>query len=133
VERAHRGEGPTIIEAKMMRMKGHAIHDAAAYVPKELLDFWRKRDPIDRFEKFLLGKKWLTAEQNKKIIEEVETELEADREFAVNSPMPEPHTAAEGVLCEDGCHQIKPKYGMPKVGKRDAGKLKETEAAIHYK
>jgi len=63
----------------------------------------------------------------------VETELEADREFAANSPMPEPHTAAEGVLCEDGCHQIKPKYGMPKVGKRDAGKLKETEAAIHYK
>ena len=34
VERAHRGEGPTLIEAKMMRMKGHAIHDAAAYVPK---------------------------------------------------------------------------------------------------
>jgi len=133
VERAHRGEGPTIIEAKMMRMKGHAIHDAAAYVPKELLDFWRKRDPIDRFEKFLLGKKWLTAEQNKKMIEEVEKELEADREFAVNSPMPEPHTAAEGVLCGDGCHQIKPKYAMPKVGKRDAGKLKETEAAIHFK
>ncbi|HKD15918.1 MAG TPA: thiamine pyrophosphate-dependent dehydrogenase E1 component subunit alpha [Candidatus Angelobacter sp.] len=133
VERAHRGEGPTIIEAKMMRMKGHAIHDAAAYVPKELLDFWRKRDPIDRFEKFLLGKKWLTAEQNRKLIEEVEKELEADREFAVNSPMPEPHTAAEGVLCEDGCHQIKPKYAMPKLGKRDTGKLKETEAAIHFK
>ena len=133
VERAHRGEGPTIIEAKMMRMKGHAIHDAAAYVPKELLDFWRKRDPIDRFEKFLLGKKWLTAEQNRRLIEEVEKELEADREFAVNSPMPEPHTAAEGVFCDKNCHQIKPKYASPKVGKRDAGKLKETEAAIHYK
>jgi len=37
VARAHRGEGPTLIEAKMMRMKGHAIHDAAAYVPKEML------------------------------------------------------------------------------------------------
>ena len=133
VERAHRGEGPTIIEAKMMRMKGHAIHDAAAYVPKELLDFWRKRDPIDRFEKFLLGKKWLTAEQNRKLTEEVEKELEADREFAVNSPMPEPHTAAQGVLCEHGCHQIKPKYGTPKVANRSAGKLKETEAAIHFK
>ncbi|HEY6349351.1 MAG TPA: thiamine pyrophosphate-dependent dehydrogenase E1 component subunit alpha [Candidatus Angelobacter sp.] len=133
VERAHRGEGPTMIEAKMMRMKGHAIHDAAAYVPKEMLEFWRKRDPIDRFEKFLLGKKWLAAEQNRKLIEEVEKELEADRDLAVNSPMPEPHTAAEGVYCDEGCHSIKPKYGMPKAAKRGAGKLKETEAAIHFK
>ena len=133
VERAHRGEGPTLIEAKMMRMKGHAIHDAAAYVPKEMLEFWRKRDPIDRFEKFLLSKKWLTADQNRKLIDEVEKELEADRELAVNSPMPEPHTAAEGVFCDENCHTIKPKYAMPKVAKRDSGKLKETEAAIHYK
>ncbi|HLJ26951.1 MAG TPA: thiamine pyrophosphate-dependent dehydrogenase E1 component subunit alpha [Candidatus Angelobacter sp.] len=133
VARAHRGEGPTMIEAKMMRMKGHAIHDAAAYVPEELLAFWRKRDPIDRFEKFLLAKKWLTPEQNRKLVEEVEKELEADREIAVNSPMPEPHTAAEGVYCDKGCHDIKPKYGTPKAAKRDSGKLKETEAAIHYK
>ncbi len=133
VERAHRGEGPTMIEAKMMRMKGHAIHDAAAYVPKEMHDFWRKRDPIDRFEKFLLGKKWLTVEQNQKLIGEVEKTLEAERAFAVNSPMPEPHTAAEGVYCDEGCHAIKPKYGMPKVHKRGSAKLKETEAAIHFK
>ncbi|HEY6250384.1 MAG TPA: thiamine pyrophosphate-dependent dehydrogenase E1 component subunit alpha [Candidatus Angelobacter sp.] len=133
VERAHRGQGPTMIEAKMMRMKGHAIHDAAAYVPKEMLDFWRKRDPIDRFEKFLLGKKWLTPEQNRKLIEEVEDELEADRELAVNSAMPEPHTAAEGVYCNEGCHTIKPKYALPKAGKLGEGKLKQTEAAIHYK
>jgi TPP-dependent pyruvate/acetoin dehydrogenase alpha subunit len=133
VERAHRGDGPTLIEAKMMRMKGHAIHDAAAYVPKELLEFWRKRDPIDRLEKFLLGKKWLLPEQNKKLIADVEKELEADRELAVNSPMPEPHTAAEGVYCEDGCHTIKPKYAIPKAAKRDGGKLKETEASSHFK
>ena len=132
VERAHRGEGPTLIEAKMMRMKGHAIHDAAAYVPKEMHEFWRKRDPIDRFEKYLLQKKWLAPGQNQQIIEEVEKELEADRDFAVNSPMPEPHTAGEGVYCDHSCHDIKPKYAMPKSGKR-GGKLKETEAAIHFK
>jgi TPP-dependent pyruvate/acetoin dehydrogenase alpha subunit len=132
-ERARRGEGPTLIEAKMMRMKGHAIHDAAAYVPGELLEFWRKRDPIDRFERFLLEKKWLSPEQNKKLIDSVEQELEADREFAVNSPMPEPHTAAEGVYCDEQCHRIKPKYAVPKTAKKDAGKLKETEAAIHFK
>jgi TPP-dependent pyruvate/acetoin dehydrogenase alpha subunit len=133
VQRAHRGEGPTLIEAKMMRMKGHAIHDAADYVPAEMHEFWRKRDPIDRFEKFLLGKKWLTAEDKKKIIAQAEIELEAEREFATNSPMPEGHTAAEGVYCEEGCHTIKPKYGPPKAAKPGAGKLKETEAAIHFK
>src|SRR5215510_12686764 len=133
VERAHRGEGPTLIEAKLMRMKGHAIHDAAAYVPKEMHEFWRKRDCIDRFEKYLLAKKWLTPEQNDKIIAEVEKELEADREFAVNSPMPEGHTAAEGVYCEDGCHEVRPKYGALKKAKRSEGKLRETEAAIHFK
>ena len=132
VERAHRGEGPTMIEAKLMRMKGHAIHDAAAYVPKEMHEFWRKRDCNDRFEKYLLAKKWLTPEQNQKLIEDVEKELGADRAFAESSPMPEPHSAAEGVYCE-GCHVIKPKYGMPKRAKRAEGKLRETEAAIHFK
>ena len=133
VERAHRGEGPTLIEAKLMRMKGHAIHDAAAYVPKEMHEFWRKRDCIDRFEKYLLGKKWLTPEQNEQMIVEVEKEIDAEREFAVNSPMPEGYTAAEGVYCEAGCHTIKLKYGMPKKAKRGEGKLKETEAPIHFK
>src|SRR5437868_13570123 len=47
-ERARRGEGPTLIEAKMMRMKGHAIHDAAQYVPAKLFDYWKARDPITR-------------------------------------------------------------------------------------
>jgi TPP-dependent pyruvate/acetoin dehydrogenase alpha subunit len=131
-DRARRGKGPTLIEAKMMRMKGHAIHDAAAYVPKEMHEFWRKRDPIDRFEKFLLGKRWLTHEQNQKLIADVEKELEAEREFAVNSPMPEPHIAAEGVYCDESCHKIRPKYGTPKVH-RGGGKLKESEAAIHFK
>src|SRR5947209_5141428 len=101
VERAHRGQGPTMIEAKMMRMKGHAIHDAAAYVPKEMHEFWRKRDCIDRFQKYLLVKKWLTPAPAEKLIAEVDREIEADRTFAENSPMPEPHTAAEGVFCEE--------------------------------
>src|ERR1700752_3060861 len=62
-ERARRGEGATLIEAKMMRMKGHAIHDTAAYVPKEMFEFYKRRDPIARFEKFLLDKNWLTTQQ----------------------------------------------------------------------
>jgi TPP-dependent pyruvate/acetoin dehydrogenase alpha subunit len=133
-ERARRGEGPTLIEAKMMRMKGHAIHDAADYVPKPLFDYWRKRDCIARFENYLVKqKKWLTSQENAALIADVERELGEDREFAVNSPMPTPESAAGGVYCEDGCHQIKPKYGVPKVKKGTGAALKQTEAAVHFK
>ena len=132
-ERARRGEGPTLIEAKMMRMKGHAIHDAADYVPKPLFEYWRKRDPIGRFEKYLLSKKWLTSQENEKLIAGVEQELEADREFAVASPMPEPESAAGGVYCDSGCHKIEPKYGSPKVKVWKPSTAKKTEAALHFK
>jgi TPP-dependent pyruvate/acetoin dehydrogenase alpha subunit len=130
-ERARRGEGPTLIEAKMMRMKGHAIHDAAEYVPKPLFDYWKKRDPIARLEDYLLKKKWLTAAENAALIADVERQLEADREFAVASPMPAPESAAGGVYCEVGCHEIKPKYGMPKVRSGTPGRRKNSEATVH--
>jgi TPP-dependent pyruvate/acetoin dehydrogenase alpha subunit len=129
-ERARRGEGPTLIEAKMMRMKGHAIHDAADYVPKPLFEYWRKRDPITRFERHLLDKKWLSSRENENLIADVERELEADRDFAVTSPMPLPESAAGGVYCEAGCHEISPKYGTPKMKNGMSG-LKQTEAAVH--
>ena len=133
-ERARRGEGPTLIEAKMMRMKGHAIHDAADYVPKSMFDFWRKRDPIARFENFLVNvKKWLTPTENRELIAAVDQLVEAERNFAVASPMPQPESAAGGVYCENGCHEIKPKYGIPKVKKGTAATLERTEAAIHLK
>src|SRR5256714_5983270 len=133
-ERARRGEGPTLIEAKMMRMKGHAIHDAADYVPKPLFEYWRKRDPITRFENYLVKvKKWLTPSENEKLIADVDRELEADRDFAVASPMPEPESAAGGVYCEAGCHEIKPKYGMPKTKHGTARQRKRVEAAVHLK
>ena len=133
-ERARRGEGPTLIEAKMMRMKGHAIHDAADYVPKPLFEYWKKRDPIARMENYLVSvKKWLTADENQKVITDVEQQLETDREFAVNSPMPSPESAADGVYCENGCHQIKPKYAMPKVRGSKSARLRSSEAAVHLK
>ena len=133
-ERARRGEGPTLIEAKMMRMKGHAIHDAAEYVPKPLFEYWKKRDPIARFENHLVNtKKWLSREENQKLIADVDRELDADREFAVSSPMPQPESAAGGAYCENGCHDVKAKYDIPKVSSTKSGKLKQSEAAVHLK
>jgi len=132
-ERARRGEGPTLIEAKMTRMKGHAIHDAAEYVPKPLFEYWRKRDPILRLQEHLLKKKWLTRQENENLIANVERELEADREFAVAALMPQPESAAGGVYCDTGCHEVKPRYGIPKLGvtKAAAKTLKTVEAAAH--
>jgi len=133
-ERARRGEGPTLIEAKMMRMKGHAIHDAAEYVPKPLFEYWKKRDPIARLEDYLVSKKkWLTAAANAELIAGVERQLEADRELAVNSPMPAPESAAGGVYCEAGCHEIKPKYAMPAGRGTSSSGRKRSEAAVHLK
>jgi len=133
-ERARRGEGPTLIEAKMMRMKGHAIHDAAEYVPKPLFDFWRKRDPMARFENYLVNvKKWLSREENEKLIAGVDSQLEADREFAVASPMPTPESAVGGTYCEPGCHEIKPKYAMPTFAERKAPVAHRAESAVHLK
>jgi hypothetical protein len=48
--------------------------------------------------------------------------------------MPAPETAMGGVYCEDGCHDIKPKYAMPKVRAKKSGTgPKESEAALHFK
>src|SRR5580704_10958019 len=128
-DRARRGEGPTLIEAKMMRMKGHAIHDGAEYVPKPLFEYWKKRDPIVRLVVYLVKrKKWLTAAEDEKLIADVERQLEENREIAVNSPMPTPESAAGGVYCDSGCHEIKPKYAMPKTRGGSVGP-KRSEAA----
>src|SRR6202158_1014607 len=53
VAHARAGNGPVLIEAKTMRMRGHAQHDAAEYIPKEILAAWEKREPLARHEKFL--------------------------------------------------------------------------------
>jgi TPP-dependent pyruvate/acetoin dehydrogenase alpha subunit len=134
-ERARRGKGPTLIEAKMMRMKGHAIHDAAQYVPRELFEYWTRRDPVARFENYLVRvKKWLTPKENEKLIADVEAQLERDRDVAVNSPMPTPESAAGGVYCDPSCHDIKPKYAVPKPENKSASaKPKTSEAAVHLK
>jgi pyruvate dehydrogenase E1 component alpha subunit/2-oxoisovalerate dehydrogenase E1 component alpha subunit len=137
-ERARLGGGPTLIEAKMMRMKGHAIHDAAQYVPAKLFEYWRARDPIARFENYLVNvRHWLSADENHALIEGVELELEADREAAVASPMPDPETdkSHQGVYCDAACHDIKPVYGAVKVAARTPASVarKSVEAPVHLK
>jgi TPP-dependent pyruvate/acetoin dehydrogenase alpha subunit len=110
---ARGGNGPVLIEAKTMRMLGHAQHDAAEYVPKALLESWKKRDPLERFEKLLTEKKLWDANTKKEIDERIAREIREDVEFAENSPVPAPESAEEGVYCE-GCHAIEAEWKRPR-------------------
>jgi TPP-dependent pyruvate/acetoin dehydrogenase alpha subunit len=113
VDHARAGNGPVLIEAKTMRMLGHAQHDAAEYVPKAMLEAWKQRDPLARFEKLLTEKKLWDTKTKKEIDGRIAGEIRADVEFAENSPLPPPEFAAEGVYCE-GCHTVEPVWERPK-------------------
>ncbi|HEY6266473.1 MAG TPA: thiamine pyrophosphate-dependent dehydrogenase E1 component subunit alpha [Candidatus Acidoferrum sp.] len=114
VTRARVGEGPILIEAKTFRRLGHAQHDPAEYVPKEMRAYWEARDPIALYEKYLTSEKLLDTKSKKEIDEKLNTQLAAEREFAENSPMPPAELAAEGVYCTgDDCHKIRAKWERP--------------------
>ncbi len=114
VERARAGEGPILIEAKSFRRQGHAQHDAAEYVPKEMRAYWEARDPLDLYEKFLASEKLLDAKGKREIEEKISTLLAAERDFAENSPMPPAEFAETGVYCTgDDCHKIRAKWERP--------------------
>jgi pyruvate dehydrogenase E1 component alpha subunit/2-oxoisovalerate dehydrogenase E1 component alpha subunit len=114
VARARAGEGPILIEAKSFRRMGHAQHDPAEYVPKEMRAYWEARDPIALYEKFLTNEKLLDAKGKKETEEKINALLEKEREFAENSPMPPPELAETGVYCTgDDCHKIRAKWERP--------------------
>ena len=111
VDRARAGEGPILIEAKSFRRMGHAQHDPAEYVPKEMRAYWEARDPIVLYEKFLTSEKILDSKGKKEIDDKIDSLLQKERDFAENSPMPPAELAAEGVYCTgDDCHKVQAKW-----------------------
>lgn len=100
VARARAGGGPTLIECKTMRMRGHAIHDNMAYVPKALLEEWQARDPIARFETALREMGLLDEARLAALHARVEAEIDDAVAFAENAPLPDPATVTEGVYAE---------------------------------
>ena len=112
-ERARDGGGPVLIEAKTMRMTGHAQHDAAEYVPREMFDYWKMRDPLDRYEKRLTESGLWNEKTKAELDARVERELAEDLAYAENSPFPPPELAEQGVYCE-GCHTISANWHRPK-------------------
>jgi TPP-dependent pyruvate/acetoin dehydrogenase alpha subunit len=133
IERAHRGEGASIIEAKLMRMKGHAMHDAAVYVPPAVKEYWQRRDPIVRMEQYLKETGWMTEAQMKEMHADVQRYIDEERAKAEAAPMPSPEEAGTDVYC-DNLIDIPVKYGEVRVKQSNAGrKLSESSAPGHYK
>ncbi|HSB78065.1 MAG TPA: thiamine pyrophosphate-dependent enzyme [Candidatus Methylomirabilis sp.] len=97
VARARRGEGPSLIECKTMRMRGHSEHDDASYVPRELLEEWRAKDPIQCFEARLREWGVLDPETETQIGKRIADELEAAVAWAEASPFPDGKEVAAGV------------------------------------
>lgn len=97
VERARSGGGPTLIEAKTMRMRGHAIHDGAEYVPAELLAEWEARDPVAQFHTRLLRDGVADETELDEIRQRTLIEIEDAIQYAEDSPLPDPETITDGV------------------------------------
>ena len=100
VERARRSEGPTLIESVTMRMHGHSVNDGAEYVPKKLLDEWKKKDPLMKIERQLMDKKILSQTIQSDFERKIVAELEEATRFALESPYPPAEDAAVGVFAE---------------------------------
>jgi pyruvate dehydrogenase E1 component alpha subunit len=97
VERARKGMGPTLIECKTYRHKGHSRVDPAKYRPKEEVQEWLAKDPIKRLRERLLQANTLTLAEVQQIEKEVSAQIEAAVKFATESPYPVPEEALEDV------------------------------------
>jgi TPP-dependent pyruvate/acetoin dehydrogenase alpha subunit len=115
VSECRAGRGPHLIEVKTMRMRGHAQHDPAEYVPKEMFEYWKARDPILLYEKYLTENKIWDEKTKSEIDARIERELDVEQKFAEDSPMPPPEFAEEGVYCDDRCHKIEADWKRAKA------------------
>jgi pyruvate dehydrogenase E1 component alpha subunit len=97
VERARRGEGPTLIECKTYRQKGHSRVDPAKYRPKKEVEEWLTKDPIKRLKQKLLQANISTETEIQHIEKEASAKIEEAVKFAIESPYPEPEEALEDI------------------------------------
>jgi TPP-dependent pyruvate/acetoin dehydrogenase alpha subunit len=100
IEKAREGGGPTLLELVTLRMEGHAVHDDASYVPRELLAEFTARDPLERFGAWLQ----INVDVPESELQEIESEIHAWIDQGVAeaeaSPQPDPATVLEGVYAQ---------------------------------
>src|SRR5439155_23351305 len=93
IEHARAGGGPSLIESVTLRMEGHAVHDDAFYVPKELHAAWAAHDPLEK-TRLVLG---FSEQEEAALGREVEALIEDAVRRAEASPHPDPAGLLEGV------------------------------------
>jgi TPP-dependent pyruvate/acetoin dehydrogenase alpha subunit len=100
IERARAGQGPTLIEADMLRRASHAEHDDARYVPADLRQEWERKDPIERFERHLVREGVATEEGLLLAARRAEQLVDDGLRQAEGLPEPQPESALTGVLAD---------------------------------
>lgn len=86
---------PVLLELITFRMRGHEEASGTKYVPKELLEIWGKKDPLNNFERYLLEEGVLDQKMIEDFRSEIKTEIEEGLEFAYAETLPPPNTALE--------------------------------------
>ncbi len=97
VKRARAGEGPTLLECKTYRWKGHSKSDQERYRTKEEIEAWKKKDPIKRFRESLIAQRVIREEEAGQIEEDARQSIAEAVEYARASPEPAVDTILEGV------------------------------------
>src|SRR5262249_46320046 len=98
IEKARDGGGPTLIECLTLRMEGHAVHDDAFYVPRELFEEWARRDPIERFRGWLRDNASFSDDEEDEIAAGVKKVLNDAIARAEESPLPDTSELTHGVF-----------------------------------
>lgn len=100
VKRARQGGGPSLIEAKTYRWKGHFVGDPELYRDQEEVEKWKKRCPIKKYKNYLIETKGIDSKELDEIEEKVKNEVKAAVKFAKESPEPELETVFEDVFSD---------------------------------
>ena len=101
VERARRGDGPTLIEAKTYRMTAHSSDDDdRRYREREEIEEWRQKDPIVRFEHYLMESGLLDEEKKEEISASIKAEVAEASDYAEEAPYADPEESLERVYAE---------------------------------
>lgn len=105
--RARRGDGPTLLDIRTYRYKGHSMSDPQKYRSKEEVAEWMEQDPIEHCRRVIKDNKWLSEKEIEEIDAWVKKEVEESVEFAENSPYPEAHELYEDIYMQTDYPYIK--------------------------